>query len=209
MAGRWGALSCTVSWPRFAPDLSPSLPRTCSQCAPLRPPRAKVKVWQETPSTSTPSSQREARRCRRARLCRRRTVRRTPMRPRRYRGVTSRRSPRRATHSTVLQPRLRPQSMLKRGTVPLAMHVEALAGATRFEAEISPPSSSRRSPRSPSKWRCSKRHLCLRSSLRAKSKRPRIWRWRSMPSQKTVSRPSVCACTSVLARASCRCASRL
>jgi len=44
----------------------------------LRPPRAKVKVWQETPSTSTPSCQREARRCRHARLSRRRTVRRTP-----------------------------------------------------------------------------------------------------------------------------------
>ena len=204
MAGRWGALSCTVSWPRFAPDLSPSLPRTCSHCAPLRPPRAKVKVLQETLSTSTPSCQREARRCRRARLSRRRTVRRTSMRPRRSGGVTSRRWHRRATPSIVLPPRLTPQSTLKGGTVPLARACRGpLAGATRFEPEISPLSFPHRSPRSPSKWRCSKRHLCLRSSLRAKSKRPRSWQWRSMPSQTTASRPAISASTSVLARASC------
>ena len=173
----------------------------------LRPPRAKVKVLQETLSTSTPSCQREARRCRRARLSRRRTVRRASMRPRRSGGVTSRRWHRRATPSIVLPPRLTPQSTLKGGTVPLARACRGpLAGATRFEPEISPLSSPHRSPRSPSKWRCSKRHLYLRSSLRAKSKRPRSWRWRSMPSQTTASRPAVCASTSVLARASYRCA---
>ena len=75
-------------------------------------------------------------------------------------------------------------------------------GLTQRSAHSSP----HRSPHSPSKWRGSAcRHLCLCPSRRAKSARPRSWRWRSSGTS-TASRPVVCAGTSRLALPSSRCA---